>query len=277
MTTSILPTIENYYIVKQQSPDNPSLDFTLQWRQGQLLVMPPGQVKQPPIPSLHDTQLLVECLKHSPVNLVRIDPKLGEAKLKFWADACERADKPIFLRIPHDDHQPKLGHLSLRWLKRLVDWIVAFIFLLALGPITLCLVSLTRTDSAEPLFACQWYIGERGRLFKIFRFRTTAAHKSKLENGKVYQGSLSKDDYEDEQELTTVGRWMRKSGLENLPQLLNVLRGEMSLTGPRCRSLQDAVRLNPEAQRHLNRLPGITGSWELEAESNLLHLDSQIL
>jgi lipopolysaccharide/colanic/teichoic acid biosynthesis glycosyltransferase len=277
MTSTILPTIENYYIVKPQHQDTPSQNFTLQWRQGQLLVMPPGQVKQPSMPSLHKPQWLVECLKHSPIRLVRIDPKLGEANLKFWADACVQADKPIYLRIPHDDLHLTLSSLSLRWLKRFIDWIVALIFLLALSPAMLFLMLLTRSDSTEPLFSSEWHIGERGRLFKVFKFRTTVTRKTKLKDETVYLVNLREGDREEEQEVTAIGRWMQKSGLENLPQLFNVLRGEMSLTGPRCWSLQDAVRLNPEAQRQLNRLPGMTGSWELQAEPNLLHLDSQIL
>jgi lipopolysaccharide/colanic/teichoic acid biosynthesis glycosyltransferase len=70
---------------------------------------------------------------------------------------------------------------------------------------------------------------------------------------------------------------MRKYNLDNLPQLFNVVKGEMSLIGPRCWTLEEAVRLSSEKQRKLNKLPGITGSWEVETNSNKLHLDSQTL
>ncbi|NJM70290.1 MAG: sugar transferase [Scytonema sp. RU_4_4] len=283
MTTSIIPTLQNYYSVKQQQ-DNPSQYCTLQWRQGQLLVMLPGVIKQPYMPSMDKKESLVECLKHSPANLIRIDPKLGEARLKFWADACEEANKPIFLRIPSSDKQSKPVDSALWWLKRLTDWITALIFLLTVSPIMLGLILLMCISSPEPklLFSCQWRVGERGRLFKVFKFRTTTLSKKAIRDEAItqsttlaYQDNLC--DGENSQNLTTLGRWMRKYGLDNLPQLLNVLRGEMSLTGVRCWTLEDAVRLNPEAQRQLNRLPGIMRSWEVEAESNLLHLDSQIL
>lgn len=312
MTTSIKPTLQNSYTVKQQQQDNPSQYCTLQWRRDQLLVMPSAVAKQPYMPPLDKNGLLVECLKRSSVNLVRIDPKLGEARLKFWADACLAAGKPIFLRIPSSDKQPKPVGSVLWWLKRLTDWLTALVFLLAVSPIMLVLVLLMRVSSPEPgsLFSCQWHIGERGKLFKVFKFRTTtvsqkvsgdaiayggglpitrsvvpsamlakgAAQRTMAQSGGFpigYQSGLC--DGEDEQNLTTLGLWMRKYGLDNLPQLLNVLRGEMSLTGPRCWTLEDAVRLSPEAQRNLNRLPGIMGSWEVEAESNLLHLDSPTL
>lgn len=285
MTTSIKATLQNSYTVKQQQQDNPLQYCTLQWRRDQLLVMPSIVVKQPYMPPLDKKGLLVECLKRSPVNLVRIDPKLGEARLRFWADACLAANKPIFLRIPSSDKQPKPVGSVLSWLKRLTEWLTALVFLLAVSPIMLGLVLLMRVSSPEPgsLFSCQWHIGERGKLFKVFKFRTTTltqkasvdAARSTMPSAIAYQSGLC--DEEDEQNLTTLGLWMRKYGLDNLPQLLNVLRGEMTLTGPRCWTLEDAVRLSPEAQRNLNRLPGIMGSWEVEAESNLLHLDSPTL
>lgn len=285
MTTSIKATLQNSYTVKQQQQDNPSQYCTLQWRRDQLLVMPSIVVKQPYMPPLDKKGLLVECLKRSPVNLVRIDPKLGEARLRFWADACLAANKPIFLRIPSSDKQPKPVGSVLSWLKRLTEWLTALVFLLAVSPIMLGLVLLMRVSSPEPgsLFSCQWHIGERGKVFKVFKFRTTTltqkasvdAARSTMPSAIAYQSGLC--DEEDEQNLTTLGLWMRKYGLDNLPQLLNVLRGEMTLTGPRCWTLEDAVRLSPEAQRNLNRLPGIMGSWEVEAESNLLHLDSPTL
>lgn len=278
MTTSIIPTLQSNYTVKQQQQDNPSEYCRLMWRRGQLLIIPPGGITQPYMPSLHRKESLVECLKRSPANLVRIDPILGETRLKFWADACAQANKPIFLRIPSVEKQPKPLDSTLWWLKRFTDWLTALIFLLAVSPIMLGLVLFMRISSPEPrlLFSCQWHVGERGKLFKVFKFRTTTASKRAIGDMAIaYQDDLC--DSEDSQNSTKLGRWMRKYGLDHLPQLLNVLRGEMSLTGPRCWTLEDAVRLSPEAQRQLNRLPGMMRSWEVEAESNLLHLDSSTL
>ncbi|WP_017316830.1 heterocyst development glycosyltransferase HepC [Mastigocladopsis repens] len=263
MATSLIPTLPNYYTVKQQQQDNPSQYCTLQWRRGQLVVMLPGVVKQPYMPSLDRKQLLVECLNHSPINLVRIDPKLGEAKLKFWADACEQASKPIFLRIPSSNKQPKQTDSALWWFKRFTDWLAALVFLLAVSPIMLGLVLLMSLYYPGSLFSCEWHVGERGKLFKVFKFRTTTLSKKAIgEQAIAHQSNLCQR--EDEQEITTLGRWMRKYGLENLPQLLNVLRGEMSLTGPKCLSLEDAVRLNIQTQRQLNALPGITSLSQVE-------------
>ncbi|MBG1242640.1 heterocyst development glycosyltransferase HepC [Nostoc sp. NZL] len=234
MTTSIIPTLQNLYDVTQENQDN---RCTLQWRRGKLLVKPPGQVKQPYLPSLNSKRSLVECLQHSPVSLVSIDPKLGEALLRFWADACEEADKPMFLSIPASKKLPNQP------LQRLIDWIAAFVLLLLASPVMLVLIVLMQVYSPGSLFCREWRVGERGKLFRTMRFCT--------------------------HNITPLGRWMGKYNLDNLPQLFNVLRGEMSLTGSRCWTLEDAVQLN--------KLPEITASWEVEAESHLLHLDSQTL
>ncbi|MEH2414714.1 heterocyst development glycosyltransferase HepC [Nostoc sp.] len=239
MTTSIIPTVENLYDVTQQHQDNRGY-CTLYWRRGKLLVKPLGRVKQPYLPSLDSKRSLVECLQHSPVSLVSIDPKLGEALLRFWADACEEAQKPIFLRIPAGNKQPW------RQLQRLIDWIAALVLLLLVSPVMLGLIVLMQVYSPGSLFCREWRVGEGGKLFRAVSFCTTTKHN-----------------------ITPLGRWMRKYGLDNLPQLLNVLRGDMSLTGSSCWTLEDAVQLN--------KLPEITASWEVEAQSHRLHLDSQTL
>ncbi|AVH66950.1 sugar transferase [Nostoc sp. 'Peltigera membranacea cyanobiont' 213] len=239
MTASIIPTLENLYDVTQEHQDRRGY-CTLQWRRGQLLVKQPGRVKQPYLPSLDSKRSLVECLQHSPVTLVSIDPKLGEVLLRFWADACEEADKPIFLSIPTGN---KLPNQPWRQLQRLIDWIAAFVLLLLVSPVMLGLIVLMQIDSTGSLFCREWRVGERGKLFQSIKF---CPHN-----------------------ITPLGRWMSKYSLDNLPQLFNVLRGDMSLTGSRGWTLEDAVQLN--------KLPEIKASWEVEAQSHLLHLDSQTL
>lgn len=254
MTLSIIPTLDNGYNVANQDEDNRLPDCTLQWRRGKLLVKPAGNLTQPYLPALHSEQLLVECLKKSPINLVSIDPKLGEVALKFWANACEQANKPIFLRIPSNNKQPKQGSQVFWWLKRLIDWIIALALLLMLTPIILGLVLLQQAYAPGSLFSYEWHVGERGKLFRAVKFRINT-----------------------EPNMTPIGFWSRKYGLQNLPQLLNVVRGDMSLIGSRCWTLEDAVRLSSEAQKQLNQLPGISGGWEVSPETNLLNLDGQTL
>ncbi len=260
MKTDLLATVNNSSSVSEA---NSSIYCTLQWRRNQLLVKPIGTVKQPYMPLLDTYESLKECLQHSSVNLVRIDPKLGEEKVKLWADAAYSASKPIYLQIGTDRKQPKSNSNFLSSMKRLCEWAIATVVLLVVSPLMLLLSALMKIDVQAPLFERSWYVGERGRLFKLIKFRTTSVNQ-KIENKEITKAT------------TLLGKWMRKYGLDNLPQLLNVIRGEMGLFGSRCWTLEDAVRLTPLSQKQLNNLPGIMGSWEVETEeSSILHLDSQ--
>jgi hypothetical protein len=229
MTTSIITSLENFYDVTQQHEDCYSKSYTLLWRRGKLLVKPQGRVKLSYLPSLNNQRSLVECLKHSPIDFVSIDAKLGEDLLQFWADACEQAHKPIFLRISPSNKQLKQNNQNLRWLQRIIDWIVAFSLLLFLTPVILGLIVLLQFYSPESLFCYEWRVGEKGRLFRAVKFSTTPNHN-----------------------ITLLGRWMHKYNLNNLPLLFNVLRGDMSLIGSRCWTLADVTRLVTEEFRIQN-------------------------
>ncbi|WP_414572960.1 heterocyst development glycosyltransferase HepC [Nostoc sp. CCY 9925] len=229
MTTSIIPALENFYDVTPQNQDLGSGYCTLLWRRGKLLVKPPGGVKLPYLASLNNQRSLVECLKHSPINLVSIDAKLGEGLLQFWADACEQAHKPIFLRISASNKQLKQGNQTWKWLQRTIDWIVAFSLLLLLSPVILGLIVLMQIYSPESLFCYEWRVGERGRLFRAMRFSSTVNYN-----------------------ITPLGRWMHKYSLNNLPLLFNVLRGDMNLLGSRSWTLADAIQLIEEEYRIQN-------------------------
>ncbi|MBD2359716.1 sugar transferase [Anabaena minutissima FACHB-250] len=242
MTSTIVPTFDHYYPVNPQQQEPRSSQYTLQWRRGQLLVKSLSKLPQPYFPSLNNQQLLIECLKHSPVDLVSIDAKLGKTVLSFWAESCEQAHKPIFLRISSGSKLFKRGSQGAMWLQ-LIDRVIAGILLLLLSPIMAVLMILTQVYSPESLFTREWRVGEKGKLFRAIKFSIPTQ-----ENSKAF------------------GLWLRKSGLEHLPKLWNVLRGEMSLIGTRCWTLEEAITLTV-----------ITKSWEIETESQILQLDSQTL
>ncbi len=273
MTISEIPTIPTYSPLAQKQPEHQSPRYTLKWRQGQLLVSLKQRDKQLYLPSLESEQWLVECLKHSPVRLVRIELKLGEATLKSWADACEQANKPVFLRLPAAYELPNKRCLRSWWLKRLIDWSAAALLLLVLSPVILGLVCLMCVQLPQPIFYQQWCVGERGKLFRLLKFRTMVVSARTL-NRQLAGNQESLPKREDAPRLTTLGRWLHKYSLDELPQLLNVLRGEMSLVGPRPWNLQDAVRINLEGRGQLNALPGIIGTKQMKVRSSLLDLDT---
>lgn len=259
--------------IKQKPRDNRLSHYILKWRQEQLLVKLSPQVKPPHIPLIESEQWLGDCLKNSQAQLIRIDPALGENGLKLWADACEQVKKPVFLELPSTYELPRKKSPFSWWLKRLIDWSVAALLLLFISPIMLALVLLMRIYSPGPIFFKQWRVGERGKLFRIFKFRTMVVDAEKLHH-EVMGEQKGLHKRKDDPRITPLGRWMRKYSLDELPQLFNVLQGDMSLVGPRPWALYDATRISPEGQHRLNALPGITGFWQLEARSNLLDLDA---
>jgi lipopolysaccharide/colanic/teichoic acid biosynthesis glycosyltransferase len=240
MTSVIVSTVENYDLVAPQNQIHSLSHYKLQWRRGQLLVKCAHKLTQPYLPSLNDEKLLVNCLKHSPVNLVSIDGKLGETWLKFWAEACEKAHKPIFLSRPIHRKLPK----SSNWCGKLIDWILAFVFLLLTSPVMLGLVILMKINSSEPLFTYEWRVGEKGKLFRAIKFCTTSQNNFKF-----------------------LRVWLNTSALNHFSKLWNVLRGEMSLTGDDCWTLAEAVLLSLEEQPQANKPSMITSSLGVQVES----------
>lgn len=208
MTISAVPNLNIYSSVEQQHSNNYLPHCILKWRQGQLFVSLGQQTKQPYISAFETEQQLVECLKPSPVRLVRLHPNLGEATLKLWADACEQANKPVFLRGRIQKTFQKPSQLSPQR-QQSIDSIATFFILVFVSPVLLVTAILMYFYSPEPICPKQWYIGTGGKLFRLLKFPTRLANQN--------SGT------------TPLIRWMCKYNLDKLPQLLNVLRGEISL------------------------------------------------
>ncbi len=207
------------------------------------------------------------------VKLLRVEPEIGEAKLKNLADVCYRSEKSVFLNLPHANELPQSNN-PITWnVKRALDWLAAFSILLVLSPVMISLAVIIASSSSGSIFFHQWRIGESGKLFRIIKFRTMITDADKLHH-LVMSGQTGLHKCEDDPRITNVGRWMRKYSLDELPQLFNVLRGEMSLVGPRPWALYDALRISGDRKRRLNSLPGVTGAWQVSARSTMLDLDT---
>ena len=141
----------------------------------------------------------------------------------------------------------------------------SIIAIVLLSPVFLGLALIIKLGSSGPVFFKQERIGLRGRKFKLFKFRTMVvdaeAQLKKLQAQNEADGPVFK--IKDDPRLTRVGRFLRKTGLDELPQLLNVVRGEMSLIGPRP-PLEDEVKQYERWQlRRLSVKPGITCTWQI--------------
>jgi sugar transferase EpsL len=134
------------------------------------------------------------------------------------------------------------------WGKRCLDLIVAIPALFLALPVLLLLAGVVRVKLGRPVFFRQERPGLWGRSFKVFKFRT-------MTDARDAAGNLLPDG----NRLTLFGRWLRSTSLDELPELLNVLRGEMSLVGPRPLLMRYLPRYSPEQARRHEVKPGLTG------------------
>ncbi len=163
-------------------------------------------------------------------------------------------------------HREPLPSASL-FLKRLLDVIGSTVGLLLAGPLMAVVALLIRLDSPGPVFYSAERTGAKGRRFRCYKFRsmvTDAAHlKEDLRARNERQGPIFKID--DDPRVTRVGRVIRRYSLDELPQFWNVLRGEMSLVGPRPHPVDEVNHYELHQFRRLDVKPGITGLWQITA------------
>ncbi len=142
--------------------------------------------------------------------------------------------------------------------KRIFDLVAALTLLILLSPLLLLLALLVWMFHGWPVFFRQERPGYRGRPFALYKFRS-------MTNARDAQGNLLPD----EQRLTRFGRFLRSFSLDELPELFNVLRGEMSLVGPRPLLMRYLERYSPEQMRRHDVLPGITGWAQVNGRNAL--------
>ena len=139
-------------------------------------------------------------------------------------------------------------------LKRAFDIIISAVFLILLSPLFLIIGLITKIDSDGAVFFKQERLGQNGKLFEMWKFRTMRQN-AELETGPVWT-------QEDDPRITKIGQFLRKSHLDELPQLINVFRGDMSLIGPRPERpefTEIITRKVPNFTKRLDVKPGITG------------------
>ncbi|ERT08877.1 exopolysaccharide biosynthesis polyprenyl glycosylphosphotransferase family protein [Lyngbya aestuarii BL J] len=163
------------------------------------------------------------------------------------------------------------------WLKRGFDLTVAVLLLIFISPILLLIAVLIKLDSPGQIFYKQTRLGLRGRHFKVWKFRTMVINADQLmkeleANNELKGGVLFK--MKDDPRITKVGKFLRKYSLDELPQLINVLRGQMSLVGPRPLPLRDVEGFAPHHFARQNVLPGITGLWQVSGRSDIIDFEN---
>jgi exopolysaccharide biosynthesis polyprenyl glycosylphosphotransferase len=166
-------------------------------------------------------------------------------------------------------HRGSLPEVALT-LKRAVDVVLSILVLIGLSPFLLALAILIKLDSSGPVFYFSDRIGKKGRVFKCIKFRTMVAdadlRREDLMHLNERDGVLFK--ISNDPRITKLGRMLRKYSLDELPQFINVLKGDMSIVGPRPPMGSEVREYKLDHLRRLDVMPGITGLWQVQARQD---------
>jgi exopolysaccharide biosynthesis polyprenyl glycosylphosphotransferase len=157
-----------------------------------------------------------------------------------------------------------------RWEKRAVDILGSVTLLVITAPLFALIATAIKLDSRGPVLFRQTRIGKGGRCFRLLKFRTMVVgaerQQEQLRKQSLDSGWLL---IENDPRVTRVGRWLRLSSLDELPQLLNIVKGEMSLVGPRPLIESEASQLEQWARTRIDLTPGLTGLWQVLGRTNI--------
>ena len=164
--------------------------------------------------------------------------------------------------------------------KRVLDIVVALVLLILVAPLLFVVAILIKLDSPGPVFFVQERVGLNKRKFRMFKLRTMVANaeqtQAKLESLNEADGPVFK--IKDDPRFTTIGRFLRKASIDELPQFLNVLKGEMSLVGPRPLPIRDYQGFDQDwLRRRFSVRPGLTCLWQVGGRSSVSFQDWMML
>ncbi len=163
--------------------------------------------------------------------------------------------------------------------KKLMDFSASFIGIILLLPVYIVTAIAIRAESKGPAIFKQKRVGINGKVFEIYKFRSMCidAEEQKarlMAQNKVKGGLMFKMD--DDPRITKVGAFIRKTSIDELPQLFNVLKGDMSLVGTRPPTIDEVKKYNRNQHRRISIKPGITGMWQVSGRSNIVDFDKVV-
>ena len=233
-----------------------------------------------------------EILKHQVIDevVLSLPVKSHYEKISTIINICE--EQGIIIRFLSDifdlkiaksyiDHLDDIHFLTLhsapieQWpllVKKSFDVALSFVLLVLLSPLFLLVAILIKLNSKGPVFFTQERVGFNKRRFKLFKFRTMVDNAEKLREKLEEQNEATGPVFKikNDPRLTRVGKWLRRTSVDELPQLINVLKGEMSLVGPRPLPIRDYEGFYHNwHRRRFSVRPGITCLWQVNGRSHI--------
>ena len=156
-------------------------------------------------------------------------------------------------------------------IKRLIDIICSFMGLLAFSPLFIIIAIIIKFTSKGPVFFSQKRVGKYGREFDMYKFRSMVVNAEELKEKLAAQNEMSGPMFKmkDDPRVTKVGKFIRKTSIDELPQLWNVLKGDMSLVGPRPSLPKEVAQFEDWMHRRLEVKPGLTCYWQVSGRNNI--------
>ena len=155
--------------------------------------------------------------------------------------------------------------------KRAIDIFGAIVGLLLLSPILLIVAIAIKIESKGPVIFSQQRIGLKGKEFKMYKLRSMVEDAEELKKDLMKDNEMSGPMFKmkDDPRVTRVGRFIRKTSIDELPQLINVLKGDMSLVGPRPSLPKEVIKFKPWMKKRLDVKPGLTCYWQVSGRNSI--------
>ena len=166
-----------------------------------------------------------------------------------------------------DENKKRIYEIS----KRAIDIIGAGSGLLLLSPVIAIVACAVKFTSKGPIFFSQKRVGKNGKLFDMYKFRSMVVNAEELKEKLAHQNEMSGPMFKmkDDPRVTKVGKFIRRTSLDELPQLWNVLKGDMSLVGPRPSLPKEVKQFEKWMFRRLTVKPGLTCYWQVSGRNNI--------
>jgi undecaprenyl-phosphate galactose phosphotransferase len=224
------------------------------------------------MPSLLEEKLLALVNELQPYcdNIYVVPQLWGLPMMNLQVDGFPR-ERVMMLKLTNNLAKPWNG-----WLKRGFDLLLGSFLTLIMLPVCLLVAILIKLDSKGPAFFVQERLGFRGKNFQCLKFRTMYVDGEGLLAQYLKSNPLAREEWQKyaklrlhDPRLTRIGRFLRRWSIDEFPQLLNVLRGEMSLVGPRPYLPHERSRIGDDLHTILSARPGMTGFWQVSGRNQL--------
>lgn len=161
--------------------------------------------------------------------------------------------------------------IAYKFLKRTLDIVLSAIGLVILSPVLLIVAILIKLESSGPVIFAQKRVGLNSKEFKMYKFRSMVQNAEELKEKLAKQNEMSGPMFKikEDPRVTKVGKFIRKNSIDELPQLINVLKGEMSLVGPRPSLPKEVEKFEPWMLKRLDVKPGLTCYWQVSGRNNI--------